>query len=86
MSRKAGAIHYSPLQRSYTDDGKTIEICIYRMPDTGWTAEVVDQHNNSTVWDGEFASDQAALDEVLKDISEEGIGAFIGMGKQNSLH
>jgi len=40
---------YSPLQRSYSEGGKTIEICIYRMPDTGWTAEVVDQYNNSTV-------------------------------------
>lgn len=77
---------HSPLQRSYTEDGKTIEICIYRMPDTGWTAEVVDLHNNSTVWDGEFESDQAALDEVLKDIREDGIEAFIGMGKHDLLH
>ena len=77
---------YSPLQRSYSEGGKTIEICIYRMPDTGWTAEVVDQSNNSTVWDGEFGSDQAALDEVLKNIHEEGIEAFICMGKSDSLH
>jgi len=56
------------------------------MPDTGWTAEVVDQYNNSTVWDGEFETDQAALDEVLKDIQEEGIEAFIGMGTRDSLH
>lgn len=73
---------YSPLQRSYSEGGKTIEICIYRMPDTGWTAEV----NNSTVWDGEFESDQDALEEVLKDIVEEGIEAFIGMGEHDSLH
>lgn len=56
------------------------------MSDSGWTAEVVDQHNNSTVWDGEFESDQAALDEVLKDFQEEGIEAFIGMGKNDKLN
>lgn len=56
------------------------------MPDSGWTAEVVDQHNNSTVWDDEFESDQAALDQVLKDIREEGIEAFIGMGNTDRLH
>lgn len=76
----------SPLQRSYSEGEKTIEICIYRMPNSGWTAEVIDQHNNSTLWDGEFESDQAALDEVLKDIREEGIEAFIGMGKNDILH
>lgn len=30
-------------------------------PNTGWTLEVVDDQNNSTVWDGEFATDQEAL-------------------------
>lgn len=69
---------YSPLQRHYTSDGQTVEVCIYRMPDTGWTLEVVDQHNNSTVWDREFKTDEEAFNEFLADLKESGIGALVG--------
>lgn len=69
---------YSALQQSYTADGKTVEVCIYRMPDTGWTLEVVDPYGNSTVWDGEFNTDQEAFDLFLEEIKAEGIDAMIG--------
>ncbi len=69
---------YSPLQQSITRDGKSIEICIYRLPDSGWTLEAVDEVGNSTVWEDEFDTDQEALDFALKEIAEEGIDVFIG--------
>lgn len=69
---------YSPLQQHYTADGNTVEVCIYRMPDTGWTLEVVDWHGNSTVWDGEFSTDQEAFDQFLNDLQQDGIEALIG--------
>jgi hypothetical protein len=69
---------YSPLQQNYTTDGKTVEVYIYKLPDTGWTLEVVDQYNNSTVWDGEFNTDQEAFDLFLDELKEEGIDAMIG--------
>lgn len=68
----------SPLQQKYTADGKTVEVCIYRMPDTGWTLEIVDQFNNSIVYDGEFATDQEAFDLFLDEIKTEGIDSMIG--------
>lgn len=68
---------HSPLSQTYAADGCSVEIHIYRMPTTGWTLEVVDDQNNSTVWDGEFATDQEALDMALADINAEGIAAFI---------
>ena len=68
----------SPLCRSVADKGHTIRIEIYRGPDTDWTLEAVDSSNNSTVWDDQFPSDQAALDEALKAIREEGIESLIG--------
>jgi hypothetical protein len=77
---------YSPLQQSYTSEGKTVEVCIYRMPDTGWTLEVVDQCNNSTVWDGEFNTDQEAFDLFLEEIREEGIEAMIGPEPGSLVH
>lgn len=77
---------YSPLQQRYTVDGKTVEVCIYRMPDTGWTLEVVDQYNNSIVWDGEFNTDQEAFDLFLEEIKDEGIEAMIGPEPGLSVH
>lgn len=68
----------SPLCRSVTDKGHTVRLEIYRGPDTAWTLEAVDAFNNSTVWDDLFASDQAALDEGLRTIREEGIDSLMG--------
>lgn len=68
----------SPLQQHYTVGGHTVEICIYHMPDTAWTLEVVDEHGNSTVWNDEFETDQAALDEVMRTIRDDGIESLIG--------
>ena len=68
----------SPLCRSITDKGHTVRFEIYRGPDTAWTLEVVDASNNSTVWDDLFATDQAALDEGLRTIREDGIESLVG--------
>lgn len=76
----------SPLSQTYQDKGRKVEIHIYRLPDTGWTLEVVDEHNNSTVWDGEFDTDQEALDTALADIKAEGIEAFIARPPDQHLH
>ena len=76
----------SPLSQTYTSNGRSVQIQIYRMPDSGWTLEVVDQLNNSTVWDGEFETDQDALDTALADIKAEGNEAFIGRGSDEPLH
>lgn len=77
---------YSPLQQCYTADGETVEVCIYRMPDTGWTLEVVDRYGNSTVWDGEFTTDEEAFNQFLADLKEDGIEAIIGPAPGPSLH
>jgi len=69
---------YSPLQQKYTTDGKSVDVYIYRLPDTGWTLEVVDQYDNSTVFDAEFPSDQEAFDLFLQEVKEEGIESMIG--------
>jgi len=75
---------HSPLQQHCTVGAHTLEICIYRMPNTAWTLEVVDQHGNSAVWDEEFETDQAALDEVMRIIREDGIESLIGEPAHNS--
>ncbi len=68
----------SPLSQIYTDKGKSVEVCIYRLEHIKWTIEIVDEYNNSTVYNEEFESDGKALEAFLSDVKEEGIEAFIG--------
>ena len=69
---------YSPLNRTVSRDGRSVEVEIYRAENEDWLLEVVDQHGNSTVWNDRFPTDQSALDEALRTIDEQGIDAVIG--------
>ena len=72
-------IIYSRLCRTITQDGISVEVHIYRGPETdGWILEVEDDQGTSTVWSETFRSDRAALDEVRRTIDEEGLGVFSG--------
>lgn len=69
----------SPLSQQVSSGGYTVNVGIYRLEgDSTWTLEVVDEHNNSTVWDDTFETDAAALTEVKKTILAEGISSLIG--------
>ena len=74
----------SALNQTYTKNGKSVEIHIYRMPNTLWTLEVVDSYGNSTVFDGEFDTDSEALSCVVNEIESDGIEAFIGSANSGS--
>ena len=68
----------SPLSGEIVRDGETLDIRIYRGGDEKyWILEIVNDHGTSTVWDDQFPTDQAALDEALQAIEEEGIAAFL---------
>ncbi|HEY8569286.1 hypothetical protein [Microbulbifer sp.] len=68
----------SPLSRAYSDGNHTVNIDIYEDGDGGWLLEIVDEHNNTTVWEDAFETDEDALQEALDALKEEGVGAFIG--------
>lgn len=72
-------LEMSPLCQDITDSGKTVRIEIYRGGGSKWQLEVVDEFNNSTVWDDQFDTDVAALEEAKAAIRDEGIEALIGM-------
>jgi len=75
----------SALSRTIREDGTEVRIDIYRLETTDWSLEVVDETGTSTVWDDSFSTDQAALDEALKTIREEGIKTFLS-GKTDVMH
>jgi hypothetical protein len=68
---------HSALSCTIREDGTEIHIDIYRLETTDWSLEVVNETGASTVWDDLFPTDQAALDEALKIIREEGIRTFL---------
>jgi hypothetical protein len=72
----------SPLSQPITRDGHTVQVAIYEGDDTKWILEVVDEFGNSTVWNDQFDTDRAALDEVHKTIAEEGIESLVGHAKR----
>jgi len=67
----------SGLSQRVTVEGHKFSIEIYKLEnDLKWVLEAVDEEGTSIVWDDQFDSDQAALDEVMMSIEDNGIGAF----------
>ena len=67
----------SPLGCEFTRDGITVEVHIYRgEEDASWVLEVVDQANNSFVWDDRFPTDQAAMSEFVASVEREGMKQY----------
>jgi hypothetical protein len=71
-------VKMSPLCQAVTREGKTIQIEIYEDGEGGWVLEVVDEDDNSTLWDDSFDTDVNALSEALATIEKEGIDSLIG--------
>lgn len=63
----------SPLCQALSDDGKTVQVEIYRGGGSDWHLEVVDEVGNSTVWEDQFPTDSGALEEARRTIREEGL-------------
>jgi len=72
-------IEMSPLSQRLTADGKAVIVEIFRGENGGWTLEVVDEFGTSTIWDDEFDTEAAALNEAKETISNEGIYSLIGI-------
>ena len=72
----------SSLSRDVTQNGITVELCIYRLETkTEWALEVVNSAGTSIVWGDQFSSDEAANEEFLRTVAEEGMAAFLDDAK-----
>ena len=70
---------YSKHCQTVSRNGKTVEVQIYSSGKNDWILEVVDEENNSTVWDDPFATDDEAFQEFKRTVEEEGIESMIGL-------
>jgi len=72
-------LEMSPLCQEISDSGHTVKVEIYRGGGRNWHLKIVDEFGNSTVWEDQFPTDAAALEEALATIKDEGIGVLVGM-------
>ena len=71
-------ISRSPLCQSFTADGITVQIEIYRLEDTsGWTLELIDAEGGAIVWEQQFATDAAAFAEFTEGLEKMGLEKLI---------
>ena len=69
---------YSKHCQSVTRNDQTVKVEIYSSGKNDWILEVVDEDNNSTVWDDPFDTDDEAFQEFERALKEEGIESMIG--------
>ncbi|MCX2834850.1 hypothetical protein [Microbulbifer thermotolerans] len=74
------------MSQTYREGDVTVQIDIYEDGEGGWLLEIVDENNNSTVWEDSFDTEQEALDEALDALREEGIAAFVGPVQEADEH
>jgi hypothetical protein len=71
-------VELSPLSRPYSENGKSVEVEIYKgEDDEGWILEILDTKGNSMIAEEMFKTDKEAWDQFIMDVKEDGIEAFI---------
>ena len=67
----------SPLSGEFVRDGIRVDVQIYRgEEDPSLVLEVVDQANNSYVWEEQFATDKLAMREFVNSVDKEGMKQY----------
>ena len=72
---------YSKHCQSLSINNKTVRVEIFSSGKNDWILEIVDENNNTTVWDDSFSTDDEAYEEFQRTLAEEGIESMIGMSK-----
>ena len=82
MADREPNIVTSSLSRQVSRDGVAVIVQICRLEsESKWTLEVVNAAGTSTVWDDLFPSDDAANEEFLRTVADEGMAAFLDSSK-----
>ena len=80
MEREPNLI-ISSASRRIVEEGVPFKVDIYKLEGgDGWSLEVVTEDGTSIVWDDLFEDDQAAFEEAVTTIREEGPTAFVNGG------
>lgn len=63
----------SKLSCTFLEGDVQVDVNIFRLEDTAWTLEVVDEDNTSIVWNDQFDTDEAAWQAFEDDVKELGL-------------
>jgi hypothetical protein len=66
----------SPLSRTVECQGQLLHIDIFEDGEGGWSLAISNEQQVATRWTESFPTEQAALDEAMKTIEEEGPEGF----------
>lgn len=82
MADREPNIVTSGLSRRENQDGVAVDVRICRLEtESMWALEVVNAAGTSTVWDDLFPTDEAANEEFLRTVADEGMAAFLDVAK-----
>ncbi len=72
-------LEHSEFAGEFTEDGVTVLLDIFRPAGSqgGWSMEVIDAQQGSTIWDEPFATDLQAFEEFLATLQRDGIRSFV---------
>ena len=73
----------SCLSRVVSRNGYCVEVRIHEDGEAAWLLQIVDDQGCLTGWIESFVTDQAAFDEAMRAIEQEGIMSFIGSVPDN---
>ena len=87
MNDEEREFEHSPLSGSFTRDGETVDVEIYRFADTQdpWQLAVVHISSGSTEWQEHFATEQDAYRAFAEAVERDGIASF-GVTVSRSVH
>ena len=87
MNDEEREFEHSPLSGSFTRDGETVDVEIYRFADTHdpWQLAVVHISSGSTEWQERFATEQDAYRAFAEAVERDGISSF-GVTVSRSVH
>jgi hypothetical protein len=66
----------SPLSRTVTRDGRTVDVEIYRRGNDPWTFTVLNQNGISIQWMEDYDTDEDASRAFDADLEQDGIGSY----------
>jgi hypothetical protein len=66
----------SPLSRTVTRDGRTVEVEIYRCGNDPWTFKILNQNGISIQWTEDYDTDEDASRAFDADLEKDGIESY----------
>ena len=76
---KEQQLKFSSLCQTIFYYGRSLNILIYKAIGTEWTLEIIDGKGKSAMWKDSFATEQSALNEILKAVENDNIDSLLNL-------